>query len=68
MLFHLGWAMVQSEGMGFGHLGEIDVARSHAFALSRRLEADEFPPFLKVWLLAGRWLHDHYFSTYFGKA
>jgi amidase len=68
MLFHLAWAMAQSEGMGFGHLGEIDVARAHAFALSRRLEADEFPPFLKVWLLAGRWLHDHYFSTYFGKA
>jgi amidase len=68
MLFHLAWAMAQSEGMGFGHLGEVDVARAHAFALTRRLEADDFPPFLKVWLLAGRWLHDKYFSTYFGKA
>jgi len=68
LLFHLAWAMAQSEGMGFGHMGEIDVARAHAFALTRRLEADEFPPFLKVWLLAGRWLHDKYFSTYFGKA
>lgn len=68
MLFHLAWAMAQSEGMGFGHLGEVDVARAHAFALTRRLEADEFPPFFKVWLLAGRWLHDKYFSTYFGKA
>jgi amidase len=68
MLCHLGWAMAQSEGIGWGHYGEVDVARAHAFALVRRLEADSFSPFLKVWLLAGRYLHDSYFSTMYAKA
>lgn len=68
MLCHLGWAMAQSEGMGFGHLGELDGARAHAYALVRRLEADSFSPFFKVWLLAGRYLHEQYFSTMYAKA
>ncbi len=68
MLCHLGWAMAQSEGMGFGHLGEIDVDRAHAYALVRRLEADNFSPFFKLWLLAGRYLHETYFSTMYAKA
>jgi len=68
MLCHLGWAMAQSEGMGFGHYGEVDAARAHAFALTRRLEADSFSPFFKVWLLAGRYLHETYFSTMYAKA
>jgi amidase len=67
MLIHLGWAMAQSEGMGWGHMGAIDEARSHAFALVRRVEADDFPPFLKAWLLAGRWLHDRYHSTLYAR-
>lgn len=68
ILCHLGWAMAQSEGMGFGHYGEVDEARAHAFALVRRLEADSFAPFLKTWLLAGRYLHESYFSTVYAKA
>jgi amidase len=63
----LGWAMAQSEGVGFGHLGWVDVPRAHAFALTRRLEADEFPPFFKVWLLVGRYINDYYYGTYLGK-
>lgn len=68
MLCHLGWAMAQSEGMGFGHYGELDGARAHGYALVRRLEADSFSPFFKVWLLAGRYLHDSYLSTMYAKA
>lgn len=68
LMMHLGWAMFQSEGMGWGHLGEVDVGRAHAYALARRLEADDFPPFIKVWLLSGRYLHDEYFSTMYAKA
>jgi amidase len=68
IIFHASWAMVQSEGMGFGHNGLIDGDRAHGFALMRRLEADDFPPFFKTWLLVGRYLHDEYFSTYFAKA
>jgi amidase len=68
MLCHLGWAMAQSEGMGWGHYGALDVDRAHGFALVRRLEADSFAPFLKTWLIAGRYLHDSYFSTMYAKA
>jgi amidase len=68
LLCILGWATTQSEGVGFGNLGFVDTDRAHAFALARRLEANEFPPFLKVWLLVGRYMHDHYYGTYLGKA
>lgn len=63
----LGWAMAQSEGVGFGNLGLVDVQTAHSYALTRRLEADEFPPFLKVWLLVGRYVHEAYYGTYLGK-
>jgi amidase len=68
VLFHSGWAMFQSEGIGYGHLGTVDEGRARATALSRRLEADSFPPLVKVWLLAGRYLHDTYFSAYLARA
>jgi len=68
LLLHMAWLTAQSDGCGYSHLGEIDVERTHAFGLVRRLEADSFPPFFKVWLLGGRYLHDSYFSTYFAKA
>lgn len=62
-----GWAMAQSEGVGFGNLGLVDIQAAHSYALTRRLEANEFPPFLKVWLLVGRYIHDYYYGTYLGK-
>lgn len=68
LLTHLGWAMAQSEGIGYGHKGYVDTARSHGFALSRRLEADGYAPFYKMWMLAGRYLHDEYFNTMLAKA
>lgn len=68
LMLHQAWLTAQSDGAGYSHLGEVDVERTHAFGLVRRLEADSFPPFFKVWLLGGRYLHDRYFSTYFAKA
>ena len=68
LLLHMAWLTAQSDGSGYSHLGEVDVERTHAFGMVRRLEADSFPPFFKVWLLGGRYLHDRYFSTYFAKA
>jgi amidase len=68
LLLHMAWLNTQTDGAGYSHLGEVDVERTHAFGLVRRLEADAFPPFFKVWLLGGRYLHDSYFSTYFAKA
>jgi len=68
LLLHLAWATIQSEGEGIGHLGAIDVDRMRAFALSRRVEADDLPPMFKVWLLAGRWLNERYLSIPFARA
>jgi amidase len=64
----LSWGMAQSEGQGWGHLGRVDVERARHFALSRRLEGDNLPPFYKVWMLVGRYLHERYFSEHLGKA
>ena len=68
LISQLSWGMAQSEGGGWGHLGHVDVERTRHFALSRRLEGDNFPPFYKVWMLVGRYLHERYFSEYLGKA
>jgi amidase len=62
------WAMAQSEGVGWGHLGEVDEARAHGFSVVRRAEADDFPPFMKAWLLAGRYLHERYGSSPYARA
>jgi amidase len=68
LISQLAWGMAQSEGQGWGHLGHVDTERSRHFALSRRLEGDNFPPFYKVWMLVGRYLHERYFSEHLGKA
>lgn len=68
LISQLAWGMAQSEGQGWGHLGRVDTDRARQFALSRRLEGDNFPPFYKVWMLVGRYLHERYFSEYLGKA
>jgi amidase len=62
------WAMAQTEGQGWGHLGRIDVERSRHIAMARRLEGDSFSPGYKVWMLVGRYLNERYFSAYLGKA
>jgi amidase len=61
-------AMIRSDGMGYGHLGYVDVARVHANALVRRQEANLFSPFMKLVLLANTFVERHYFGTVFAKA
>jgi amidase len=68
LIAQMVWAMSQSEGQGIGHMGLVDLERSRAFALARRLEADNFAPLFKVWMLVGRYLHESYFSRYMGVA
>jgi len=67
-LCQLGWAMLQSEGQGTGHMGEVDADRVRSFAMTRRLEADDLPPFIKAWMLLGRYLHEEYLSVYAARA
>ena len=66
LLCHLVGAMIRSEGVGFGHLGVVDRDRARAFALARRGESRLLPPYLKVWMLVERYLHDEYLNASFG--
>lgn len=65
---HDHWMGAQTDGVGYGHRGTVDVERTHVFGLSRRMEADSFPPLQKLWMIGGRFLHENYFSTYSAKA
>jgi amidase len=66
LLCHLVGAMVRSEGVGYGHLGLIDVDRLHAFALSRRQENRLLPQYMKVWMIVESILHDDYLNVTYG--
>jgi amidase len=66
LLCHLVGAMIKSEGVGFGHLGLVDPERARTFAVARREESRLLPPYLKIWMLVERYLHDEYLNTTFG--
>jgi Asp-tRNA(Asn)/Glu-tRNA(Gln) amidotransferase A subunit family amidase len=52
------WAnMIRSEGVGYGHLGWIDVAEMAAFAESRGTLGDLLPYQIKCRMVAERYLH-----------
>lgn len=63
---HLIANMIRSEGVGFGHLGYIDVGRLHAFAAARRAESGSLNPYVKCWMLADRFLHERHLNVSFG--
>ena len=66
LLCHLVGAMIKSEGIGYGHLGHIDRDRVHTFAVARRSESSLLPPYMKVWMLVERYLHDRYLNVTYG--
>lgn len=59
----LSWSMNLSDGIGFGNRGYVDQGRAHAYALARRLEANQFPPAYKYWVLIGRYLHEYNYGA-----
>lgn len=63
---HLIANMIRSEGVGYGHLGYVDVDRMHAFAVARRAQSCNLNPYIKCWLLADRFLHDRHLNVSFG--
>lgn len=63
---HLIANTIRSEGIGYGHLGYIDVDRLHAFAVARRAESRSLNPYIKCWMLADRFLHERYLNVSFG--
>ena len=63
---HLIANTIRSEGIGYGHLGYIDVDRLHAFAVARRAESRTLNPYIKCWMLADRFLHERNLNVSFG--
>jgi amidase len=63
LLATMAWSMNQSDGIGYGHRGYVDENRAHAYALSRRLESNQFPPAFRYWMLTGRYLQEHSFGA-----
>ena len=59
--------MIRSEGVGYGHLGYVEVERLHAFAVARRQESLGLNPYIKCWMLADRYLHERYLNVSFGQ-
>ena len=66
LVAHLIANMIRSEGVGYGHLGYVDVDRLHAFAVARRAESRKLNPYIKCWMLADRFLHERYLNVSFG--
>jgi amidase len=66
LLCHLVGATIRSEGVGFGHMGLVDVERAHSFAVARREQNRLLPFYMKVWMLTERFLHDEYLNRTHG--
>lgn len=66
LVAHLIANMIRSEGVGYGHLGYVDVDRLHAFAAARRAQSISLNPYVKCWLLADRFLHERYLNVSYG--
>jgi amidase len=66
LVAHLIANMIRSEGVGYGHLGYVDVERLHAFAVARRAQSVNLNPYVKCWLLADRFLHERHFNVSYG--
>jgi amidase len=61
-------ALVRDEGVGHFSQGYYDTSFQEAFAAARRTRADQFPPTLKVSLIAGQYLADAYHGRYHARA
>lgn len=62
----LAGEMIRSEGEGRDHLGLINLERLDSFAVKRRSQGSLFPPYIKTWLIAGRYMQERYFGRPYG--
>jgi amidase len=60
ILAFIAGAMIRNEGEGRDHFGVINVDRFKSFAIKRRAEGALFPPYIKTWLLASRYMEERY--------
>jgi amidase len=64
-----GWApMLRSNGRGTGHLGVVDVDRTHATGMVLRNEGALLPPTLKLAVLLDAYLHERYHGVPLARA
>lgn len=60
ILAFIAGAMIRSEGEGRDHFGLINAERFESFAKKRRTEGALFPPYIKTWLLASRYMEERH--------
>lgn len=61
-------ALFRSEGVGYFRRGFYDVQFADHFAMARRTRADDLPITVKLGLVVGQYLADHYHSRYYFRA
>lgn len=61
-------AMIRTDGLGYNHLGYVEVERIHLAGLSRRLEASSFGVFVQAVLIGSAYLIERYGHAFFAKA
>jgi amidase len=59
---HLQSNMLRTEGIGYGHLGTIEIDTMLALARSRRHESGRLAKQVKSWLMAERYMHEKYLN------
>lgn len=65
-LVHLYANMIRSEGVGYGHLGAIEVDTMEAFAGARRTESRALARHIKCWMIGERFLHERFANVPYG--
>lgn len=61
-------AMMRSDGLGYNHLGYVDVDRVQLAGISRRAETSSYGVFVQSLLAANRYLVDRYGHAFFAQA
>src|SRR5207244_72564 len=59
--------MFRSEGIGYGHLGAVDVDVVEGLANASGVESSKLAKQLKCWVIADRYLHDRYANAVYAR-
>ena len=61
-------ALIQSNGMGYHWEGLYNPSLTESFGKSRRAQANDFPPTMKLYLMLGSYMQEHYHGRMYAKA
>ena len=61
-------AYIQSNGMGYGWQGQYNPSLTESLGKARRAQADDFPATMKLTLMLGTYMKEHYHGRLYAKA